>query len=148
MRFDIQCTDNFRFLNARNAAILLTQLTTFLLFHTKNGCARITARASGDFIRVTLEAHLTGAGAGSVRERDIVGLCAFFPESAIDLLAVDMTVRACGYLIEYTLTENGAIAVDLYLKAEDQLCDLLDKAVGRGIVKDITAMIMRASAFC
>jgi len=127
VRFSIHCDDSMLVINARNAAVLLTQLITFFIFHSNNGRVKIEADLVGDYLRVNIEAGLQNIDVVCTADRDLAALYKYYPENAIDLLAVDMIVRACNYMVEYDISPDNKISLRLYLKTEKDVYALFDK---------------------
>ena len=145
VRFVVRCSDSPLMINARNAAVILTQLSSFLLFHSEDGRLKITAELAGEHLCLGFEAIFAAQGLDCTAERTLAGLSAAFPESAIDLLAIDMTAEACHYLIEYDI-EHQKISLRVYLKTEREITALLDAATDRSIEKDLVRLIAASTA--
>ncbi|MCI8589207.1 MAG: hypothetical protein HFE77_00605 [Clostridiales bacterium] len=141
VRYDIRCDDSLLVINARNAAVLLTQLITFFVFHSTDGRTKVEADLVGDYLRVNFEARLQNVAVVCSANRELAALGTYYPENAIDLLAVDLIAKACHYTLEYDISEEQKISLQLYLKTENDVYALLDKAQNRNITKDMEKLI-------
>ncbi len=132
-----------RYLNARNAAILLTEFCCFLLAHSEKPRVDVSAVGVGETICLRLQTKLRKplpAAEGNALSE----LAGRFPARAVELCAADMVARACDYRMHYRAEAAGTLELSVYLQTETDLHMLLDPVVRH----DLTGELVDFLAFC
>lgn len=125
-----------RYINVRNATVLLTGICSLLLCHTPAGTVSVHAADAGEYLRVQISASpgipMPVHGHGS----QLTELLPLFPDGAADLYSAQLCLDACDGRAEYAIND-GRLSISLYLQCTKELYALLDPIAE----KNITSMM-------
>ncbi len=126
--FTSDTRDKDAFINARNAAILLTQFISMLLLYSRTGAIKAHAYDLPGALGVTLSADLKTPLPYVRGEQDITKLFEYFPAYSVDLCCAQICINTCGYTFIYDSDGKGKIEMTVYFCTEPAPELLLDSS--------------------
>lgn len=125
-----------RYINVRNATVLLTGICSMLLCHTPNGAITVHAADAGEYLHLEISASPRIPTPSHESGNLLTELLPLFPENAADLYSAQLCLDTCDGRSEYVITD-GRLSISLYLQCTKDVYTLLDFIA----VKNITPML-------